>query len=486
MSKHHPLQPIPVAVAGLVNDKQSPPCALFLPGAQGKEPVLYRDAGTETDEPNFVRLAESGVTHLLVSGDTLVKCERALEDNLHDLLQDPRIEPSQKAACAQHVGISLARDLTTMADMPAQLARASDLLDSVIEGVLADPLVAANLLQMCGHHRSTASHMFAVSTLAVLVGAEVMGSDARQLNEIGMAGMLHDLGKMRIDPAILNKVKPLTPQEIQIIQHHPVESIRMVGDDPTVTPRMRQMILQHHERIDGCGYPLGLPGSELLVGSRILAIVDSFHAMIGRRAYRPDRKPSQAVEMLRNASGTQFDSDLFRVWEKVFERCWKVTMTRAPVAPSEAGVSGSFHSDHRTAPSRNISRRLARLLCRGEAKVRCVYAGRLNSSCEAPDSFDVELHDLSRGGLCMRLAHPMYRGEVVHVLIQSQQQKAWVRGIVRWCRRSGRDAQYKAGIMFTQRIADDDVPTKVAVRAIDDTTLFNPGRPPPQAPDQGA
>src|ERR1051325_10249617 len=96
------LVPIPIAVAGVLDENEND---LYLPGADGKPPVLYRAASRGLSDPDYYQLSESGLSHLFVRGEALGRCEEALETNLNELLHDPRIEPAQKATCVQHVGI---------------------------------------------------------------------------------------------------------------------------------------------------------------------------------------------------------------------------------------------------------------------------------------------------------------------------------------------------------------------------------------------
>ena len=474
MPQEKHLQSLPVASARVLAERGESDFSIYLPHSADDAPVLYRKAGAVEARPDFRRLHDAGVSHILVRGEDLSKCEEALEANLESVLHDATIEPLQKVQCIQHVGTSVVRDLLSGDSLPADIDRASNLLDIVIEGVLADRLVAANLLNMSEHHRTTASHMFAVSTLAVLLGAEVFGPVHTTLRDLGLAGMLHDLGKITIDPEVLNKTTPLTAAEIELIRHHPVESVRLIGDHPDATPMVRQMVLQHHERPDGRGYPLGLTDESLLTGSKIISIVDSFHALIGRRNYRGALEPADAVRQLKYQSGRQFDAVLLATWEALFNRCWKDTAASKALETEESDVGSAYHEDHRSAPIEDRPRKQERQPCRGKAKVRCFYAGRLVDASAAPDEFISPLHDLSRGGLCLFVTHPMYRGEVVHLRIETGEKKMWVSGVVRWCRKEQDDRRFKAGIQLDGRIPEDRAAERTAVKGLDDPKLFPP------------
>lgn len=446
--------------------------AVYLPGTNGHEPVLYREGGCGLKKPDFNRLRQTGVRTILVNGEDLGKYEALLESNLSSLLADASIPAENKASCVHDVGAAVVRELINAEDTTEALERATSFLDIIMDGVLSQPAVAANLLCMSGHHQTTASHMFAVSTLSILLGAEVFGRDEKALREIGLAGMLHDLGKLQVDRRILNKQTPLTQEELRIIQHHPIESVRLISGNSEITEQVKQMILQHHERFDGRGYPLGLGGDELLTGSKIISIVDSFHALIGRRSYRIGLSPVDAARVLMYQKGKQFDPDLYGVWIRLFNRCWQSQESINTPTESEDDGGHSFHSDHRQERSANTPRSQPRLICRGRATVQCFHVGKLVEDDRGVAEEVVPLQDLSRGGLCMSTDRPMYRGEIVHVRMEAGGKNVWVRGLVSWCRRDIAKACYQTGVKFLERISVDQVREAVPVRPVNDPRLF--------------
>ncbi len=462
---------LPLLAARALAQHGSADVAIYLPGPGGRAPVLYGRANAGLEGADYDRLRENGITHLLVSHDELQRCETYLEERLHDILEDSSLEPVRKAELVQHVGASIADGLLGADQNVRSLNRAESLIDTVIERVLADPAVAAGLLRMCGHHRSTAGHMFSVALLALLLGAEVFGRQPDVLRALGLAGMLHDLGKTAIPPEVLNKTL-LSPAEYRLIRHHPIESVRMIGNHPEATMLVRQMILQHHERVDGRGYPLGVSGAALLPGSKVLAIVDSYHALIGRRNYRPSLTPAEANEQLGRQAGRQFDPHIFACWQRLFERSWR-TQFGVMMSPIEQHAEAvSFHRDHYPAPPEpSVPRHQPRQFCHGRASVRCFYAGRLSGVTAAPDDFVSPLLDISRRGMCINTNHPMYCGEIVHVHIDSGVNSVWAKGVVRWCRRTPDKAGFKTGFQLTHRLDAEQAGRRVEVAGLGD--LFN-------------
>ncbi len=473
MSEEVTLHPVPLAVAGgFSQEADGVAPSLYLPGSPGKPPILYREPGLGLRAPDLEKLQDSGVPYLLVSAHDLDECERSLELGLSELMQSPVIAPEQKAACVQTVGLSVAKGLLKLDNPGKHIDRASTMINHMMGAVLSDQAVSANLLQMSAHHRSTASHMFAVSFLAIMLGAEVFGSESHTLTELGLAGMLHDLGKTTIPGSILNKTTRLTAAEMDLVRQHPIESVRLIGENPAISPDVRQMILQHHERPDGKGYPLGTTGEKLLPGSKVLSLVDVFHALIGPRTYRARMPSAEAVRTQGMSAGSQFDSEFYKAWRRLFGRHWASTARLPEWTPEMADPDCAFHGDHKGHSTQNTARQNPRLRCEGKVEIKCVYVGRLCIAEGVPFDFTAKLHDLSRSGFCLYSSHPMYCGEIVHVLISADEADTWLRGLVRWCRYHADDELHRVGVQFEHRIKGDDSREEADVLSLDDPRLF--------------
>ena len=151
----------------------------------------------------------------------------------------------------------------------------------------------------------THGHTRRVSMYAVAIGRRLRLS-ARELEDLRMAAILHDVGKIGVPEAILNKPGRLTKEEFDQMKQHPVRGYQIVARIPAMA-RLTPAILYHHERYDGKGYPEGLAGEEIPLAARILAVADAFDAMTSDRPYRPGMPLDQAVEELKRNRGTQFD-----------------------------------------------------------------------------------------------------------------------------------------------------------------------------------
>jgi putative nucleotidyltransferase with HDIG domain len=182
-------------------------------------------------------------------------------------------------------------------------ARAQDLLDS--ESELLGGYVRALTSSLHEHDPSTLAHSRKVALLAITVG-ERLGLPRPALRRLAVAGLLHDIGKLRIATEILNKPGALTDAEYRTIQTHPqagADILSHVGSFDEELP----IVLAHHERLDGRGYPHGLAGDQIPLEARILAICDVFDALTSLRAYREPWPQQRALELITEETGTAFD-----------------------------------------------------------------------------------------------------------------------------------------------------------------------------------
>jgi HD-GYP domain-containing protein (c-di-GMP phosphodiesterase class II) len=151
----------------------------------------------------------------------------------------------------------------------------------------------------------TGLHATRLAEWAVLVG-ETLGVEDSELRDIEAASLLHDIGKIGLPDSILLKPGRLTAEEYAITKKHPEYGWAILRSVPGFE-RASLLVLHHHERYDGKGYPAGLVGEDIPLGSRIVSIVDAFDAMLSTRAYRDALPVEDAVGRLLSDTGKQFD-----------------------------------------------------------------------------------------------------------------------------------------------------------------------------------
>lgn len=165
------------------------------------------------------------------------------------------------------------------------------------------------------HHSATYQHCLLVTGLAVAFGQHI-GASRADRQRLSCAGMLHDIGKARIPIAILEKPGPLDELEMDIMKKHPEYGFKALEGIDGLPKEMLDIVIHHHEYLDGSGYPHGLSASEIPDLVRIVTIADIFGALIERRSYRPPMSGAQAYQILVDM-GPKLDRDLVRAFRGV-------------------------------------------------------------------------------------------------------------------------------------------------------------------------
>jgi len=163
----------------------------------------------------------------------------------------------------------------------------------------------------------TAGHQQRVAQLACALAEELGGIALERLNGIWMGAILHDIGKIYVPAEILTRPGSLSGAEFELIKSHPEVGYEIVKDIEFQWP-VPLTVRQHHERLDGSGYPAGLKGEEILFEAQILAVADVVEAMSSHRPYRPGKGVESALDEVRKGSGTAYDPSVVDACLKLF------------------------------------------------------------------------------------------------------------------------------------------------------------------------
>jgi putative nucleotidyltransferase with HDIG domain len=168
--------------------------------------------------------------------------------------------------------------------------------------------VRALMVRLAEKDSSTEEHTRRVAALAVAIG-ERFGLTAARLRALAIGGLLHDIGKLSVPNSILQKPGPLDDAEFAVIKRHPAHGYELLTELGGFNDTVVHLVLDHHERLDGSGYPRGIEANELSLETRILAVCDVYDALVSPRVYRAAWTPERALELLRSETGTAFDAD---------------------------------------------------------------------------------------------------------------------------------------------------------------------------------
>jgi HD-GYP domain-containing protein (c-di-GMP phosphodiesterase class II) len=184
-----------------------------------------------------------------------------------------------------------------------------ELVGNYIEIMIDTPGVVDSLHRVKGHSEYTYRHSLNVSIVAGLLG-KWLGYKGQELRDLMLAGLLHDVGKAFIAKSVLDKPDKLTDAEMDIMRMHSLQGYRLLACSEDVSPAVKLAILQHHERDDGSGYPLGLQSANIGEFAKIIAIADLYDAMTSERTYRRKLPPFTAVEAILSEMYGKLDPQL--------------------------------------------------------------------------------------------------------------------------------------------------------------------------------
>jgi putative nucleotidyltransferase with HDIG domain len=180
-----------------------------------------------------------------------------------------------------------------------------DPLDALEYGL--DPIVRAFVADLGRKDAITREHVKRTAETAIAVGEE-LGVPGHALRTLGLGALLHDVGKLHVDDAVLNKPGRLTAEEFEHVKRHTVIGEDIVRSSPVLRD-IAGIVRHHHERVDGAGYPDGLAGGAIPLLARIVSVCDAYDAMMHTRQYREAMDPDLVRGILREHAGSQWDAD---------------------------------------------------------------------------------------------------------------------------------------------------------------------------------
>lgn len=184
---------------------------------------------------------------------------------------------------------------------------------SLIDGLSSNKDILINIADIKMYDDYTFHHSLSVAIMAIAIGME-LGFNNTMLKELGLAGLLHDIGKVAVPIEIITKPGRLTKEEFDIVKMHPVHAANHFKERHLVNDNIFNGIVGHHEKLDGSGYPNNLKGDQIHPYARILAVADVYDALTSNRPYRVPNPPNEAIEFVMGGMGSHFDEKVIKAF----------------------------------------------------------------------------------------------------------------------------------------------------------------------------
>jgi len=260
--------------------------------------VLYGGSGYKWYRRELTDLLRHGIDQFLIRPED---CGRA--EMYRQLAQLPLLEknlaPKERIVRIEQIGAEFTRCLYNGEITDACVAKANDLAESMVDCIAEDPSCIQELTGLADHDYYTYVHSIRVGAYTAAVAIEMGLTDHRRLQEIALGGIMHDIGKKEVPIEVINKVGALTDIEWDQMRSHPSEGAKLL-DHSLLSMVPKEIILHHHEKLDGSGYPDGLQESGLLVEVQIATLADVFDALTSSRSYQQKRSRFEALDFMRH------------------------------------------------------------------------------------------------------------------------------------------------------------------------------------------
>lgn len=404
---------------------------LYLRVKNAAEPTLYRAAGVEFTARDAERLVEQGVKFLHITVAHHAAYRRMLQQRLDARVRDPNVRHQERWKAVRASCDQMIQDVLLLPGQAEAINAVGDIGRAFAEWSQDESLGFSYMLDMSAHDFYTTSHMVNVGVGCGLLVKELRPDDASLFSLMVQGGMLHDVGKRGVPEAILNKEGKLSADEWAQIQKHPSLGYDELKQHPSLSPVIPLMARDHHERVDGKGYPGGLTGDDLSFPARVCAVVDVYDAIAAARPYRGPIAPADALSMMAEGRGTQFDAEVFDAWAGLVERFIREDPYRAPKtsAPGAVETRRDFappapafiaqptpepEPEPPQAPNPGDRRRHERLPYGGRLAASFIRQGK-PLPVGIGEQLDVTSIDLSRSGVGLRTRWPFSIGDILWV-----------------------------------------------------------------------
>jgi putative nucleotidyltransferase with HDIG domain len=280
--------------------------------------VLYRGAEYPLAASDLVRLQQRGVTRLFIQKESQGRYQKYLRQLASAPTEDSTIPMVARLGAMDAV----VRDVLTRSlssnDSEKSVAAASQLGKVIAQTFTSSGFTTNDLFRVLQHDYTTFTHSANVAFYCATL-AHRLGYSALDVEQITTGGLLHDLGKLEISEEILCKQSKLDEAEFREIKKHPLTGFRKLANRPELSFGQLMMVYQHHERLDGKGYPVGCEADEIHPWAKICTVVDVFEALTSQRPYRQPMPRQKALELQNRDGGTAFDPEILACWNSIIQ-----------------------------------------------------------------------------------------------------------------------------------------------------------------------
>lgn len=282
-------------------------------------PTLYCRAGLQLENHQLLGLAEAGVRDVYVRTTDFPDFGAHLLESVDNQIEQQAVPAAERFAVMQLAVATEIEHATRMVDCGKLVSLSERTGRDLVSILAASPVLPCDLFRIARHDFNTFTHVTNVASYCVVLAKCVGGCSRIELEQIAIAAMLHDIGKRFIPASVLTKPTRLLPAERELIETHPQRGYEELCERADLTFGQLMMVYQHHEHVDGNGYPVRITAADIHPWAKMLAVVDVFDAMTGKRPYRKRASTQIALRYLDQNAGSQFDPEVVQCWSSAMK-----------------------------------------------------------------------------------------------------------------------------------------------------------------------
>lgn len=303
---------VPVTIESIEPDL-FPDVALYLRSCRNY--VLYKSNGRSFNKQDAQRLMANSTDLLYVSPADMEVINQYMETNAERFLANERFDGKTKGKIIYQTSINFVGDIFQHPKKAGDCQRSKRLIENLLSYLASDRDALQSLETVMSRNYYTFVHSLQVTALSLLLHAEAYMLARDEMVDVGIGTLLHDFGKIFIPAELLNKTGKLTDEEVAIIRRHPQEGYAYLKENTSLNEISLAIVRDHHERLNGNGYPRGIKAEEISRSAQVGGLCDVYCALTIDRSGRAALPPYLALQVTRNEMKDAFDKRLLDILE---------------------------------------------------------------------------------------------------------------------------------------------------------------------------
>lgn len=292
----------------LIRPDVIPPVSFFV--KRGKRFRVFRDQRDSFSAFEIQSLLDAGIDRVYLERKDAFTIRQYLETFLVTGTPQGQISTEAQVSLMRSAAVRITEELF-QDPSPENIKKGMKVVSGFVNVLLRDPKAFYHLIRLSSHDHYTYQHSVGVGLNAIALGKRLKITSEADLADLGIAGLLHDVGKTRVRPEVINKPGPLDKAEWEEMRQHSTWGYEILKDNRDVSQRAKLAVLHHHEENSGGGYPHGLTENQISIFAKIVTIADIFNALTTDRTYSKAKTPFEAFKLIHTAMMHKVDKQLF-------------------------------------------------------------------------------------------------------------------------------------------------------------------------------